>query len=118
MYWLAEDTINSGAKGRAMIDEHIDETFLAVRSFKSKKIVNPNVLTDEELLKLNVPILFMIGENEKICSPHEALKRLNRVAPQIQTKLIMNAGHDLTMVQAEIVNDMILEFLSEPKNIQ
>ncbi len=114
MYWLAEDTINSGAEGRALIDEHIDESFLAVRSFKAKKMVNPTVLTDDELQNLSVPILFMVGENEKIYSPHEVLKRLNKMAPQIQTKLIMNAGHDLTMVQAKTVNNMILEFLSQP----
>lgn len=118
MYWLAEDTVNSGADGRALIEEHIDESFLAVRSFKSKKMVNPTVLTDEELQNLNVPILFMVGENEKIYSPQEVLERLKKVAPQIQTKLIENAGHDLTMVKAGIVNNAILEFLSQPLSAQ
>lgn len=118
MNWLAEDTINSGAEGRALIEEHIDESFLALRSFKSKNIVNPTVLTDKELQNLKIPILFMVGENEKIYSPHEALKRLSKVAPQIKTKLIKDAGHDLTIVQAEIVNDMMLKFLSQSPNIQ
>jgi pimeloyl-ACP methyl ester carboxylesterase len=118
VYWLAEDTVNSGAEGRALIEEHIEETFMAVRSFKGKQMVNPSVLTDEELHNIKVPILFMVGENEKIYSPHEVLERLNRVAPQIQTKLIMNAGHDLTMVQAEAVDNFILEFLSQPLGIQ
>ena len=117
-YWLAADTVNSGAEGRALVEEHVDETYMAVRSFKAKKMVNPTVLTDEELRSLKVPILFMIGENEKIYSPHEALKRLNRVAPQIQTKLIMNAGHDLPMAQAEDVDNLILEFLSQPPGIR
>ncbi len=113
MYWLAKDTINSGAKGRALIEEHIDESFLAIRSFKTKKMVNPTVLTDSELQSLNVPILFIVGENEKIYSPQEVIKRLNKVAPQIKTELIMNAGHDLTMVQAETVNNLMLEFLNQ-----
>ena len=118
MYWLAEDTVNSGADGRALIEEHIDEALMAVRSFKSKRMVNPTVLTDEELQNIKVPVLFMVGEHEKIYSPHEVIDRLNRVSPQIQTRLIANAGHDLTMVQAEMVNEMILEFLSQPSNIQ
>ena len=118
LYWLAEDTVNSGAEGRALIEEHIEETFMAVRSFKGKQMVNPSVLTDEELQNIKVPILFMVGENEKIYSPHEVLERLNRVAPQIQTKLIMNAGHDLTMVQAEAVDNFILEFLSQRPGIR
>ena len=118
LYWLAEDTVNSGAEGRALVEEHIEETFMAVRSFKGKPTVNPTVLTDEELRSLKVPILFMVGENEKIYSPHGVLERLKRVAPPIQTKLILNAGHDLTMVQAEAVDNFILEFLSQPPGIQ
>ena len=118
VYWLAEDTVNSGEEGRALIEEHVDETYMAVRSFKGKQMVNPSVLTDKELQNIKVPILFMVGENEKIYSPHEVLERLNRVAPKIQTKLIMNAGHDLTMVQAEAVDNLILEFFSQSPGIQ
>lgn len=118
VYWLAEDTVNSDAEGRALIEEHVYETFMAVRSFKGKQMVNPNVLTDEELQSIKIPTLFMVGENEKIYSPHEVLERLNRVAPQIQTKLIVNAGHDLTMVQGETVNNLIIEFISQSQGIQ
>ena len=53
-------------------------------------------------------------QNEKIYSAHQAIQRLNRVVPQIQTELIPDAGHDLTIVQAEIVNRIILEFLNQP----
>lgn len=117
VYWLAEDTVNSSEEGRMLVEEHVNETFMAVRSFKGKQMVNPSVLTDEELQSIKVPTLFMVGENEKIYSPDKVLKRLNRVAPQIQTKLIMNAGHDLTMAQADAVNNFILEFLNQPISI-
>ena len=118
VYWLAEDTVKSGEKGRALIEEHVDETFMAVRSFEGKTMVNPSVLTDEELQSIKVSTLFVVGENEKIYSPQEVLDRLNRVAPQIQTKLIVNAGHDLTMVQAEKVNKLIIEFINQTQVIQ
>ena len=118
VYWLAKDTVNSDEKGRALIEEHVDETFMAVRSFKGKQMVNPSVLTDEELQSIKIPTLFMVGENEKIYSPHEVLERLNRVAPQIQTKLIVNAGHDLTMVKAKTVNRLIIEFINQSQGIQ
>ena len=39
------------------------------------------------------------------------MERLNRVAPQIKTRIILDAGHDLTLVQAKMVNQIILEFL-------
>jgi pimeloyl-ACP methyl ester carboxylesterase len=36
------------------------------------------------------------------------------VAPKIETELIPGAGHDLTFVQAELVNEKIIEFLRRP----
>ena len=55
-------------------------------------------------------MLFLVGENEKIYSPQEALSRLRRTAPQIETALIPGAGHDLTAVRAALVSQKILEF--------
>ncbi len=111
VYWLAEDTLKYRKNGHSLVEEHIDETFMAVRSFKGKRMVNPTVLSDEELNNMEVPVLFMVGENEKIYSPRKVIERLNRVAPKIKTKLIRNAGHDLAMAQPKIVNDSILKFL-------
>ena len=35
------------------------------------------------------------------------------MAPQITTEFIPDCGHDLTLVQAELVNRLILDFLGE-----
>ncbi len=61
-----------------------------------------------------MPALYLVGENEKIYSAQEAVQRLNKVAPHIKTEVIPNAGHDLTIVQAEMVNRKVLEFLKQP----
>ena len=60
--------------------------------------------------------LYQIQNNayEKIYSAREAVKRLNTVAPKIETMIIPGAGHDLTLVQAELVNQAILEFFDRP----
>ena len=110
IFWLAEDTIKYRKNGHSLVEEHINETFMAVRSFKRRRMVYPTVLSDEELKKMEVPVLFMVGENEKIYSPRNAIERLNKIAPKIKTKLIRNAGHDLAMAQPEIVNESILAF--------
>jgi len=36
------------------------------------------------------------------------------VAPQIKTELIPDAGHDLTIVQSELINNKVIEFLKQP----
>jgi pimeloyl-ACP methyl ester carboxylesterase len=111
MYWLLEDLAQSGETGRALLEQYIDESYLALRSFKTKRMVNPTVLTDEEWQSIRVPTLYIVGENEKIYSAEEAVARLNRIAPGIRTEVIPGAGHDLTIVKTEMVDNKILAFL-------
>jgi len=115
MRWLAEDTYKGSAKQRQLVAEHIDEAYLAVRSFNSSPLIYPNVFSDQELQELAVQLLFLVGENEKIYSANNALERLHKVAPHIQTQLIKGAGHDLSMAKAKQVNELILKFLSSDK---
>ena len=73
----------------------------------------PDVLTDAELQSFAMLVLFAVGLSEKLYSATESVERLNEVAPNIQTRIIPGAGHDLTIVQADLVNQMIVEFLAE-----
>ena len=41
------------------------------------------------------------------------MQRLHGVAPEIEAVLIPNAGHDVTMVQSQLVDKTILDFLTE-----
>ena len=113
LYWLLDDLAKSGPKEKTVLEEHIDAAYLAAHSFQSKRMVDPTVLSDDELRGIKVPILFVVGENEKVFSAHEAIERLKRVAPQVKIELIPNAGHDLTIVQTDMVNKKVLEFLRE-----
>jgi pimeloyl-ACP methyl ester carboxylesterase len=90
----------------------IDDAFLGLRSYRLRIPVAPTVLTDDELRALSeVPTLFLVGEHEVIYPAEEAVRRLQEVAPAIRTQVIPGAGHDLTLVQARLVNDLIVEFL-------
>jgi pimeloyl-ACP methyl ester carboxylesterase len=114
MFWLLEDFVNQDEASRILVAEWVDESYVATRSFKPKSFVSPHVLDNAELLRLNMPALFLVGENEKIYSAQQAVERLNAVAPNIETAILPNAGHDLTLVQADIVNERILDFLAKP----
>jgi pimeloyl-ACP methyl ester carboxylesterase len=113
MSWALEDFFRSDEADPEMIDFFVENMYQGLRCFKFKMLVSPTVLTDQELQNLNLPTLFLVGENEKIYSAQEAIQRLNRVAPHIKTELIPGAGHDLTVVQAEMVNRIILDFLNQ-----
>jgi pimeloyl-ACP methyl ester carboxylesterase len=86
--------------------------FMGSRCFKTLPI-KPTVLDDTDLQNIKVPTLYLVGENEKIYSGKKAIQRLNNVAPHIETELIPNAGHDLLIVQAEMVNKKVMEFLKQ-----
>jgi pimeloyl-ACP methyl ester carboxylesterase len=113
---ILADLWKKGEAGRKYAEYWVDHLNLGLRSFKPKMMVSPTVLSDTELRSLNMPVLYLVGENEKIYDPSAALKRLNSVAPKIKTEIIPGAGHDLTVVQAELVNQKILEFLDSVEN--
>jgi pimeloyl-ACP methyl ester carboxylesterase len=114
VYWLVEDFVQKDEASLKMVEEWVDDSYMAMRCFKSKRMVDPTVLTDTELQSIKVPVLYLVGENEKIYSAEKAVQRLNKVAPQIRVEVIPNAGHDLTFVQADMVNKKVLEFLKQP----
>ena len=112
-YWLLRDMLQSGEAGRARVDPAVADWEVAEHCFQPLPTVRLPVISDRALQGLRVPTVFMVGENEKIYSAQKAVRRLNRVAPQIKTEIIPHAGHDLWIVQAEIVTKKILDFLGD-----
>jgi pimeloyl-ACP methyl ester carboxylesterase len=86
---------------------------LAVRLFDLPRPPWPTVIDDQAWQSFRVPCLFLVGENEKIYSAQAAVRRLKRIAPQVRAEIIPGAGHDLTMVQADLVFGKALAFLGE-----
>ncbi|OEC86994.1 MULTISPECIES: alpha/beta fold hydrolase [Methanobacterium] len=108
MYWVMEDAVK---KDEEAMSELVDAMFLASKSFKTRRPPEPTVFDDDEWKSIGVPMLYVVGENEKIYSAEKAVQHLNTVAPQIKTDIIPGAGHDLVSVQAEMVDEMVLKFL-------
>ena len=93
------------------IDSTVEQLALNMQNVRRHRVPMPPVLTDAEWVRLRPPTLFLAGENEVIYSAEKAVRRLKRVAPQVTPEIIPGAGHDLTFVQAAVVNDRILQFL-------
>ncbi|HEX2909046.1 MAG TPA: alpha/beta hydrolase [Phototrophicaceae bacterium] len=102
-------------QNETLLEALVDDFLLSARCFESPNPQALPVLTalsDAELQRFSVPTLVLIGENEVLYSAQAALQRLQAVAPQIRTELIPNAGHDLLLVQTELVNQKLLAFLA------
>jgi pimeloyl-ACP methyl ester carboxylesterase len=113
LHYLQRDAMDRGEECRQMVEDTADLTYLAIRGYKMRPMVEPQVLDDDDLRAIAVPTLFAVGENEKLYPPAEALDRLAAVAPGIRTELIPAAGHDLWISQAEQISKMILEFIED-----
>jgi pimeloyl-ACP methyl ester carboxylesterase len=110
--WAFKDLTTKGDEAsQIVIDDILNDAMISIKCFKFRMPVYPTVLSDDELRRISIPTLFLVGEHEVIYSAQEAIGRLNSAAPQIKTELIPDAGHDLTMVQSELVNKKVIEFL-------
>jgi pimeloyl-ACP methyl ester carboxylesterase len=116
--WLFQDLERTGDAGRGPAAMGIADVISAIeldRFFALPWMIWPTVIDDEAWRRFAVPCLFLVGENEKIYSAGAAIRRLTRVAPQIKTGVIPGAGHDLTLVQADLVAETVLRFLADPR---
>lgn len=110
--WMFVDFLKLQENSEEKFNQWFDFIYLGLKSHKAQPIVFAKILTDQELSSLNVPTLFLTGENEIIYSVKKAIARIQSVAPNIQTEVIKNAGHDLPMAQPQQVNNAILDFLN------
>jgi len=107
--WLMEDLAR---KDPARLELSLDRVMMTMACLRPHRVPGPNLLTDDEWQSFSMPVLFVVGEHEKIYSASKAIERLKNVAPQVRTQIVAAAGHDLTVVQPEIVSRAILEFLA------
>lgn len=110
MAWVAPE-LRAGGHGKQVLEEMVEDAYLATRSFASRKMVPPLPLTDEQWGRYGSKTLFLAGDDEVIFPPHEALVKLAKVAPHVEATLIPGAGHDFFVVRAEEVSRRVVGFL-------
>ncbi|MDX8367313.1 alpha/beta hydrolase [Cytobacillus sp. IB215665] len=73
--------------------------------------IPPFVINDEELRKIEVPTLLLLGEGEVICDVRKAYQRASNLVENIQVELVPEAGHLLSLEKPEFVNEQMIKFL-------
>jgi len=115
--WLSPDAARGDDACRARVEQTITDVQMAVRHFALPRPDWPTIFDDKDWQGLSVPCLFLIGEKEKIYSAKAAVRRLNRVAPQVKAEIIPGAGHGLTLVQPDLIAGRVLAFLAEQEGV-
>ncbi len=110
LYWWGPDAARD-FQARLLVDEMIEELELTRKCFKRRTFISPTVLTDQNWQDLDVPTLFLVGENELNYSASKAVQRLASVAPSVEASVAAGADHYLTIVKPKWVTDTMLKFL-------
>ena len=61
------------------------------------------LFTDDELARLNMPVMFMSGENDVINDGKKAAARLTDNVPDASIRIIENNGHIIYNAMEEII---------------
>jgi len=97
-------------KGYSREDPVFEQMIIGMMNMRHLSFMRP-VFTDEELKRITMSILLLIGDHEIMYEPKKALDRATSLIPNIHAELIPNAGHMLNKDQPELVNKKVLEFL-------
>jgi len=75
--------------------------------------IMPEVFSDEELHRLPMPVLVLIGENEVIYNARNALARARQLIPNFDGAIVPGCSHDMCSSQYQTVDARVLDFLNE-----
>lgn len=96
---------------------YINQYYIATRiATTNQTFIQMRPFSDKQLKSLKMPILVLIGDND-IINNDKSIEQANKLLPNVETEIIRNAGHFLSVDQPEIVNKKILDFLNKDNNI-
>jgi pimeloyl-ACP methyl ester carboxylesterase len=89
----------------------VDQFFIASKQSKfNLKMFQMTPFSSDKLKTLTMPVLVLIGDKD-IINKGKGIEKAKKILPHPETDIIKNAGHFLSMDQADIVNTRILDFL-------
>ncbi|HEY7192081.1 MAG TPA: DUF6064 family protein, partial [Vicinamibacterales bacterium] len=96
----------------------LDLTYLGLKHFRMPRETGrvdrdaANLVSDEELRRLHMPVLLLFGDNEVIYDPTKAIDRARRLIPHLEADLVPQCRHDMCFSQYRIVDARVLDFLN------
>lgn len=95
------------------IDQKYKEQFYLANKFGRSKpdLMKMKKFSKESLESLKMPILVLVGDHDVI-NDVDILEKARETIPNAETMLVKDAGHFLSIDQAEIVNKKMQEFLN------
>jgi pimeloyl-ACP methyl ester carboxylesterase len=115
-----EKQIQENLKTMSSNVDNIDKTYLeqyyigAEKDSLNKFVLDMQPFSKQDFKSLKMPVLVLIGDDDMI-NNRKTLKLTTEYIPNSQAEIINNAGHFLSVDQAEVVNNKIIDFLNKIK---
>lgn len=89
----------------------IDQYYIGTLEAKIHKVmIEMTPFSDAELQLIDVPVLLLIGDQDFI-NKEKNLSKAASIFPNVETSVVANAGHLLSIDQAKTVNALLIDFL-------
>jgi pimeloyl-ACP methyl ester carboxylesterase len=94
---------------------YINQYYIATQDATiSKCFIQMRPFSDKELSSLSMPVLLLIGDHD-IINNKKSLDRAQNLIKKCEVGTIKNAGHFLSMDKADLVNQIMIRFLTSKK---
>jgi pimeloyl-ACP methyl ester carboxylesterase len=105
----AVDRLNRWMNGDVELsDAQVEMLEAAMGSFRQKLPV-PKRLDDDQLRRITVPTLLLLGADTKLYDPERARDRAVALLPRVDAEIIPNAGHGLAFQHPDLVTGKICD---------
>lgn len=90
-----------------------DQLYLAYKYGSSKpRLLNMLPFSKKELMSLKIPVLILIGDHD-IVNNEKIFIKAHKFIPNVETDVVKDAGHFMSIDQSEIINKKVVEFLNK-----
>jgi pimeloyl-ACP methyl ester carboxylesterase len=90
-----------------------NQLYLAYKYGNSKpRLLNMMPFSKKELKSLKIPVLILIGDHD-IVNNEKIFVKAHKFIPNVETAVIKDAGHFMSIDQSEIINKKVVEFLNK-----
>jgi pimeloyl-ACP methyl ester carboxylesterase len=108
--WAAVAAVDD-ARYEAWMTGLIDVMHAGIRNFRGRTLPFPQKLPPDVMRAIAAPTLLVYGEHEKMYAATRAIEVARAHLPTLETVLVPDASHDVTMRQSRIVDEAIVRFL-------
>ena len=93
-----------------------EQLYLAYKYGNSRpRLLNMWPFSKEELKSLHIPVLVLVGDHD-IVNSEKIFVKAHKFIPNVETAVIKDAGHFLSVDQPDSTNKIIVEFLNKADN--